>query len=414
MKPWRSCLNVALAQKREKKRWVFRKPLAGGEPRARTLTVTAPSLAAVTEVATEEQRQRAIAVAVATAATAKAAAAAAKAAAEVVRLTSSAANLALERAAIIIQTAFRGYLARMALRALKGLVKIQALVRGGNVRKQASMTLRCMQALARSQARMREQRLRIAQEAAGHRSWQSSFIHGQKKKGTMVRDEIGFIDDWEESNRTVDEIREIMRSRKEADLKREKLISQEARRCKGLEVEEEEEKQSPTRWMDQWIASRASWDSGGFRRMGRLSTACRREAVKTVEVDLPAGDIRRIHQASSPSTPSVSSGRSFQARSASPRCACYNPSPPQPPAVAVPNYMAATESARARARSQSAPRPRPTTPEREGVSSVRKRLSFPGEEQGSLRSPSFKALNGRLMAAGERSKASSSCTESVR
>ncbi|KAL6851764.1 hypothetical protein ACP4OV_020328 [Aristida adscensionis] len=54
-------------------------------------------------------------------------------------------------AAVMIQKAFRGYLARKALRALKSLVKLQALVRGYLVRKQAATTLRRLQALMRLQ-----------------------------------------------------------------------------------------------------------------------------------------------------------------------------------------------------------------------------------------------------------------------
>ncbi|KAM3405456.1 hypothetical protein ACQJBY_008126 [Aegilops geniculata] len=55
-------------------------------------------------------------------------------------------------AAVLIQKAFRGYLARKALRALKSLVKLQALVRGYLVRKQAATTLHRLQALMRLQA----------------------------------------------------------------------------------------------------------------------------------------------------------------------------------------------------------------------------------------------------------------------
>lgn len=54
--------------------------------------------------------------------------------------------------------------ARKALCALKGLVKLQALIRGHLVRRQATETLRCMQALVTAQARARAQRLQMAEE----------------------------------------------------------------------------------------------------------------------------------------------------------------------------------------------------------------------------------------------------------
>ncbi|CAN6340871.1 unnamed protein product [Urochloa humidicola] len=113
-----------------------------------------------------EQSKHAIAVAAATAAAADAAVAAAQAAVAVVRLTSKGrpapvlATAAGGRAAaaVRIQTAFRGFLAKKALRALKALVKLQALVRGYLVRRQAAATLHSMQALVRAQATARARR----------------------------------------------------------------------------------------------------------------------------------------------------------------------------------------------------------------------------------------------------------------
>ncbi|KAE8713264.1 Pseudouridine synthase family protein, putative isoform 1 [Hibiscus syriacus] len=61
-----------------------------------------------------------------------------------------------------IQASFRAYLARRALHALKGLVKLQALVRGHLVRKQTTATLRCMHALMSIQLQARVQRIRMA------------------------------------------------------------------------------------------------------------------------------------------------------------------------------------------------------------------------------------------------------------
>ncbi|XP_047046867.1 protein IQ-DOMAIN 19-like [Lolium rigidum] len=66
-----------------------------------------------------------------------------------------------EAAAVRIQSAFRSYLARKALCALRGMVKLQAMVRGQLVRRQADATLRRIQALVAAQRRARAERLRL-------------------------------------------------------------------------------------------------------------------------------------------------------------------------------------------------------------------------------------------------------------
>ncbi|KAJ6714507.1 IQ-DOMAIN 5-RELATED [Salix viminalis] len=136
----------------------------------------------------EDPNKHALAVAAATAAVAEAAVAAAQAAAEVVRLTSSgrcvnnsaayvrgSLGLREDFAAVKIQAAFRGYLARRALRALKALVRLQARVRGHIERKRTAEWLHRMQALLRAQARARAGRAQISESS--HSSSKSSRFH---------------------------------------------------------------------------------------------------------------------------------------------------------------------------------------------------------------------------------------------
>lgn len=69
-------------------------------------------------------------------------------------------RIRLEEAATKAQAAFRGYLARRAFRTLKGIIRLQALIRGHLVRRQAVATLHCVQGIVKCQAVVRGQKVR--------------------------------------------------------------------------------------------------------------------------------------------------------------------------------------------------------------------------------------------------------------
>ena len=236
---------------------------------------------------------------------------------------------------------------------------------------------------------------------------------------------------------------------------------------------DEDELEGRPKWLDRWVPAKP-WDN-----RGRASTD-QRDPVKTVEMDTsqpysylapnyrrtnsnqyhqpqsqnqrPSSPLHRAQQNATlhhpPITPSPSKTRPIQVRSASPRCLREDRSSisSQTPslrsnyyytgrvgthtsgsgnnAATLPNYMAATESAKARIRPQSAPRQRPSTPERDRNGSARKRLSFPVPEPygvgmgyggygHNLRSPSFKSISGSHFGLEQQSNYSSCCTESL-
>ncbi|KAL6186880.1 hypothetical protein ACLB2K_042999 [Fragaria x ananassa] len=65
-----------------------------------------------------------------------------------------------EEAATKVQSAYRGYVARRAYRTLKGIIRLQALIRGHLVRRQAVSTLLCVQGIVKFQALIRGQHVR--------------------------------------------------------------------------------------------------------------------------------------------------------------------------------------------------------------------------------------------------------------
>ncbi|KAH9616033.1 hypothetical protein KSS87_015943 [Heliosperma pusillum] len=172
-----------------------------------------------------------------------------------------------EWAVIRIQTAFRGFLAKRALRALKALVRLQAIVRGRLVRKQAAVTLRCMQALVRAQAHVKAHRLRISLDGQSTKSLQNLFRNDPLKQAE---------EGWCNIRGSAEEVKTKLQSRHEAAIKRERAIS--------YAVSQQQYRGSPCvnplknktfiatqppkldkntfgwSWLDRWVASKP-WES---------------------------------------------------------------------------------------------------------------------------------------------------------
>ncbi|KAL6545272.1 hypothetical protein OROGR_009146 [Orobanche gracilis] len=169
------------------------------------------------------QNRHAYTVALATAAAAEAAVAAANAAAEVVRLTGAARYVGRSKeeiAAIKIQTAFRGYVARRALRALRGLVRLKSLVGTQCVKRQTATTLKYMQTLARVQSEIRARRIRMSeQNSAITRQIQ------QKREKELERLRVPVGEDWDDSMQSKEKIEANIQQRQEAAVRRERALA---------------------------------------------------------------------------------------------------------------------------------------------------------------------------------------------
>ncbi|KAL5576613.1 hypothetical protein UlMin_018312 [Ulmus minor] len=164
-------------------------------------------------------------------------------------------------AATRIQTAFRAYKARKALRRLKGILRLQVLTQRYPVQKQSTTTLNHLHSWCKIQADVRARRLYMVTEGR----IKQKKIENQHKLEAKIHDlEV----EWNGGSETMDEILSRIYQREEASVKRERAMAyafshQWRANCsqsQGLGQDELGRASWGWSWKERWIAARP-WES---------------------------------------------------------------------------------------------------------------------------------------------------------
>ncbi|CAH8328038.1 unnamed protein product [Eruca vesicaria subsp. sativa] len=237
-------------------------------------------------------------------------------------------------AATRIQTAFRGHLARKALRALKGIVKLQAYIRGRAVRRQAMTTLKRLQSVLNIQSQVCGKRTQIHRGA--HRDYEESNKFQMFNENTLKVDTKG-QKRWDNSLLTKEEAKAVVMSKKEASLRRERIKEYSVTHRKSAESYKKR-----SNWLDEWVDIQ------------------RTKSKELEDLDLslkPKPKNETLSRTSKNSPPRRLASNNNHRRQHS-----ISEEEQQNPGGGVttrPTYMVPTESAKAKSRSLSTPRIRP-------------------------------------------------------
>ncbi|KAL9278260.1 putative IQ motif, EF-hand binding protein [Arabidopsis thaliana] len=317
-----------------------------------------------------------------------------------------------EAAAILIQTIFRGYLARRALRAMRGLVRLKLLMEGSVVKRQAANTLKCMQTLSRVQSQIRARRIRMSEE---NQARQKQLLQKHAKELAGLKNG----DNWNDSIQSKEKVEANLLSKYEATMRRERALAYSYSHQQNWKNNSKSgnpmfmDPSNPTwgwSWLERWMAGRPLESSEKEQSNSNNDNAAsvkgsinRNEAAKSLtrngstQPNTPSsarGTPRNKNSFFSPPTPSrlnQSSRKSNDDDSKSTisvlsernrRHSIAGSSVRDDESLAgspaLPSYMVPTKSARARLKPQS-----PlggTTQENEGFTdkaSAKKRLSYP-------------------------------------
>lgn len=349
--------------------------------------------------------------AVARASAAEAAVAASRAAAEGVRLTAAARSPAKSKeevSALKIQSVYKGYMARRALRSIKGLVRLKTLIQGHSVKRQAITTLKCMQTVTRIQAEVRARRIRMSEENCAFQRQLQQKQHREEKS----RPSIG--DNWNGSAQSKEQFEAMQQRKLEAAIKRERTLAyayshQQTWRNSTEPTTQHtfmdpENPQWGWNWLERWMAVRP-WENRAIEKEQINHTTNAKSVTSLAEARRDLGLIKKPssqktspRQSLSQARPSVSTPRAKphnarpqsnrksvssgdgDARSThsalSDRCRRHSVTRDDESVAsssALPSYMVTTESARAKSRMSFE---NTVLAERDSAGRTKKRLSF--------------------------------------
>ncbi|CDP13851.1 unnamed protein product [Coffea canephora] len=250
-------------------------------------------------------------------------------------------------AAIKIQSAFRGYLARKALRALKGLVRLQAIIRGWAVRRQAINTLKCLQSIVNIQSEFRAKRCDMVKTTQHN---QENQVQDMTEKD--IRIDTNSQRRWDDSTLSRDEANASSMNKRVASIRRERIKEYWLNHRRSTESEQSKQNVKQRYWLEQWMDSQLA-KREDLRNIGTAFpvNAKAKEELAGRRLRLR---IQKQYQIEGLDSPLNVPRRSFHRRQRSNGDeGSFVGSP------SVPTYMAATESAKAKVRSMSSPRLRP-------------------------------------------------------
>ncbi|KAL3619895.1 IQ-domain [Castilleja foliolosa] len=120
-----------------------------------------------------------------------------------------------------IQAAYRGYTARRSFRALKGLVRLQEVMRGQNVKRQTVNALKQMQLLVRVQTQIQSRRIQMLENQ------HQTYRNDKDVESTLSKwmSEAGQNENWDDSVLTKEEVEARLRKKAEAVMKRERAMA---------------------------------------------------------------------------------------------------------------------------------------------------------------------------------------------